>query len=191
MPDDMLTLDKAVKQSKSSELVKKNITKSLKEMAKMRKLTASETKTEDCQKIKEKYPKILKIRKIPQDFPRRNIIDAANRHIKERNVQLLTSLAGHVRIVVITLQNVKAVILSVDDKRQDGNSDKDCYFLGAVEDNESQTKWSVDLSLGKTQMRFNIDTGADVTIIPEPLYLQTGINNLQKSARQLFGPGPV
>ena len=60
----------------------------------------------------------------------------------------------------------------------DGNSDKDCYFLGAVEDNESQTKWSVDLSLGKTQMRFKIDTGADVTVIPEPLYLQTGINNL-------------
>ena len=138
MPDDMLTLDKAVKQSKSSELVKKNITKSLKEMAKMRKLTASKTKTEDCQKIKEKYPKILKIRKIPQDLQRRNVIDAANRHIKERNVQLLTSLAGNVRIVVITLQNVKAVILSVDDKRQDGNSDKDCYFLGAVEDNEQQ-----------------------------------------------------
>ena len=107
----------------------------------MGKLTASETKREDCRMIKEKYPKILKIRKIPQDLPQRNVIDAANRHIKERNVQLLTSLVGNVRIMVITLQNVKAVILSVDDKRQD------CYFLGAVEDNESQTKWSVDLSL--------------------------------------------
>ena len=144
----------------------------------MGKLTASETKREDCRKIKEKYPKILKIRKIPQDLPQRNVIDAANRHIKERNVQLLTSLAGNVRIVVITLQNVKAVILSVEDERQDGNSDNDCYFLGAVEDNEAQTKRSVDLSLGKAQMRFKIDTGADVTVIPEPLYLQTGINNL-------------
>ena len=38
-------------------------------------------------------------------------------------------------------------------------------------------------------MRFKIDTGADVTVIPERLYLQTGINNLQKSSRQLFRPG--
>ena len=34
-----------------------------------------------------------------------------------------------------------------------------------------------------------IDTGADVTVIPEPLYFQTGLNNLQKSSRQLFGLG--
>lgn len=75
----------------------------------MERLTAFETKREvppkDIGKI---YPKILKIRKIPQDLPRRNVSDAANRHIKERNVQLLTPLAGNVRIVVITLQNVKA-----------------------------------------------------------------------------------
>ena len=67
--------------------------------------------------------------------------------------------------------------------------DEDCYFLGAVEDNKSQTKWSVDLSLGKAKMRFKIDTGADVNVIPEALYLQTGIGNVQKSSRQLFGPG--
>ena len=72
----------------------------------MGKLKALESKREDRQKIKEKYPKILKIRKIPQDLPRRNVIYAAN--IKERNVQLLTPLAGNVRIVLITLQNVKA-----------------------------------------------------------------------------------
>ena len=67
-------------------------------MAKIGKLTAFESKREERQKIK-----ILKIRKIPQDLPRRNVIDAANRHIKERNVQLLTSPAGNVRIVLITL----------------------------------------------------------------------------------------
>ena len=40
----------------------------------------------------------------PQDLPRRKSV---NRHIKERNVQLLTPLAGNVRIVFIKLQNVK------------------------------------------------------------------------------------
>ena len=38
-------------------------------------------------------------------------------------------------------------------------------------------------------MRFKIDTGADVTVIPEPLYFQTGLDNLKKFSRQLFGPG--
>ena len=74
----------------------------------MEKLTEFESKREDRQKIKEKYPKILKIWKIPQDLPRRNVIDAANRHMEERNVQLLTPLVGNVRIMLITLQNVKA-----------------------------------------------------------------------------------
>ena len=87
--------------------------------------------------------------------------------MKERNVHLLTPLAGNVRVVVIMLQNVKAVILSVDDERQDGNSDVDCYLLGAVEENESQTKWSMDLSLGNTQMRLKFNTGGDMTVIPE------------------------
>ncbi|XP_074620875.1 uncharacterized protein LOC141879483 [Acropora palmata] len=65
MQDDTLTLDKAVPSKQSLQ----SITKSLKEMAKMGKLTAFETKREDRQKIKEKYPKILKIRKIPRDLP--------------------------------------------------------------------------------------------------------------------------
>jgi len=62
-------------------------------------------------------------------------------------------------------------------------------FLGAVKGDESQTKWSVNLPLGKAKMRFKIDTGADMTVIPEPLYLQTGMGNLHKSSRELFGPG--
>ena len=83
MQDDTLTLDKAVKQAKSSELVKEH------------------------HKILKGDGKDGKINRI-RDKKRRNVIDAANRHIKERNVQLLTPLAGNVRIVVITLQNVKA-----------------------------------------------------------------------------------
>ena len=51
----------------------------------------------------------------------------------------------------------------MDEEVQSGNSDEDGYFLGAVKDNRSQTKWSVDLSLGKTEMRFKIDTGADMS----------------------------
>ena len=38
-------------------------------------------------------------------------------------------------------------------------------------------------------VRFKIDTGADVTVIPEPIYLEAGLGRLQKASRDLFGPG--
>lgn len=81
------------------------------------------------------------------------------------------------------------IVRSVDEEIQSGTSDEDCYFLGAVEGDKSQTKWSMNLPLRKAKMRFKIDTGADVTVIPEPLYLQTGMGNLHKSSQELFGPG--
>ena len=55
MQDDTLTLDKAVKQAKSSELVKEH--HEIKEMEKMEKLTAFETPSGNRRKIKENCPK--------------------------------------------------------------------------------------------------------------------------------------
>ena len=71
----------------------------------MGKLKAFESKREDRQKIKEKYPKILKIRKFHKTSREEKL---SIRQIKERNVKLLTPFAQNVRIVLITLQNVKA-----------------------------------------------------------------------------------
>ena len=96
-----------MKQANSSELVKEHH-KILTVDDKDGKIKSIRVKKRRPPKDKGKYPKILRIRKIPQDLPRRNVIDAANRHIKERNVQLLTPLAGNVRIVLITLQNLEA-----------------------------------------------------------------------------------
>ena len=41
------------------------------------------------------------------------------------------------------------------------------YFLGAVKDKEEQAEWTTSLTLGKSTVKFKIDTGADVTVIPE------------------------
>ena len=67
MQDDTLTLDKAVKQAKSSELVKEH--HEIKEMEKMEKLTAFETPSGNRRKIKENCPKNRKIRKILNGLP--------------------------------------------------------------------------------------------------------------------------
>ena len=61
----------------------------------------------------------------------------------------------------------------------------------SIESEESKAKWFVNLSLGKIKVRFKIDTGADVTVIPKSVYLRTGITNLKATSKVLFGPGQV
>ncbi|XP_046863284.1 uncharacterized protein K02A2.6-like [Xenia sp. Carnegie-2017] len=41
---------------------------------------------------------------------------------------------------------------------------------------------------GKSTVKFKIDTGADVTVIPEPVFMQTGITQVQSTNKELFGP---
>ena len=96
-----------MKQAKSLELVKEHH-EVLKGDGVDGKINHIRVKKRRPPKDKGKMPENTKDQKIPQDLKRRNVIDAANRHIKERNVQLLTPSAGNVRIVLITLQNVKA-----------------------------------------------------------------------------------
>ena len=37
-------------------------------------------------------------------------------------------------------------------------------------------------------MKFKIEIGADVTVIPEPVFMQTGITRIQSTNKELFGP---
>ena len=43
-------------------------------------------------------------------------------------------------------------------------------FLGEIGTETNNTFWSVDLMLNNAQVRFKIDTGADVTVIPDKIY---------------------
>jgi hypothetical protein len=67
----------------------------------------------------------------------------------------------------------------------------DAGFLGEVETTGSKP-WMVDLTLGNTnvQVHFKVDTGADVTAIPEKLFGEIfKSSQLQPSDRTLYGPG--
>ena len=82
------------------------------------------------------------------------------------------------------------VVHSVEEEIQGKTSDSDdCHFPEQISGNKSQTKWSVNSLLRQANVKFKIDTGANVTIIPESTYLQTGLGKLQKASQELSGPG--
>ena len=67
----------------------------------------------------------------------------------------------------------------------------DHVYLGEVSTNEHTKPWMVDMSLGSTPVRFKIDTGADVTVIPDNIYkkCQHECEPLGKPDKVLHGPG--
>ena len=63
-------------------------------------------------------------------------------------------------------------------------------FLGTVSANAiaSKTPWIVKVQLNGDEMEFKVDTGADVTVIPESLYKVERDGDLQPSSLPLNGP---
>ena len=70
-----------------------------------------------------------------------------------------------------------------------GEIEEDYAFLGAIGTERNEDIWSVDLTLNNSPVRFKIDTGADVTVIPESVYKKLKPTpTLIRSSKTLFGP---
>lgn len=71
--------------------------------------------------------------------------------------------------------------------------DSSSIFLGTVEAGDDP--WTVDIGIRDSKVRFKIDTGADVTVMPEQVYeklVQSGSEHkLISPCKPLFGPGRV
>lgn len=67
--------------------------------------------------------------------------------------------------------------------------DTDGLFLGEVSSGEDP--WMADIGLQGRKVTFKIDTGADVTAIPETVYKNTmpGAKDVKAAMKQLYGPG--
>ena len=64
-------------------------------------------------------------------------------------------------------------------------------FLGAVHDSEEEwvSQWWVPLEVNSVPMKFKIDTGADISVMPEEMFSQLKEVSLTPSTRTLHGPG--
>ena len=68
--------------------------------------------------------------------------------------------------------------------------DADYAFLGSIYDNKASDQWLITLQLGKTEVQFRIDTGADETVIPDHVYNELpDANPLKEADKELFGVG--
>ena len=67
--------------------------------------------------------------------------------------------------------------------------EEDYAFLGEIETATSENPWCVNLTLNKSHVYFKIDTGADVTVIPERIFKTLRPPpRLEKSNKTLYGP---
>lgn len=90
---------------------------------------------------------------------------------------------GHYGKVCKSTRRVSAVL--EDDTEED-------IFLGTVD--AGKQAWTVDIKIRDTNVKFKIDTGADVTLVPEQVYRQIcggAVGCLTPEKKALYGPGQV
>lgn len=70
------------------------------------------------------------------------------------------------------------------------DSDSDYAFLGEVSTTTTRA-WMEKVTLNGDAVNFKIDTGADVTSIPESLFNPERDGQLHKPLKRLVGPGQM
>ncbi len=69
------------------------------------------------------------------------------------------------------------------------NTEEEAVFLGSVTVNAEEGPWLTEIRMDKCSIVCKIDTGADVTAVPDTLYIQDQFGRLERSAKILQGPG--
>uniref|UniRef100_A0A096LW99 CCHC-type domain-containing protein n=1 Tax=Poecilia formosa TaxID=48698 RepID=A0A096LW99_POEFO len=69
------------------------------------------------------------------------------------------------------------------------DTDIDIAFLGSLSAEVKDNPWMTDILVDKHKTVFKIDTGADVTAVPETLYSRYQFGKLDKPKKILQGPG--
>ena len=77
----------------------------------------------------------------------------------------------------------KKTVRHVQEEESDDN-----IFLGSISEvNSVEIDWHTELLVDEKSVKFRIDTGADVSVVPDSYFRK--LDGLQKTDKQLYGPG--
>lgn len=65
--------------------------------------------------------------------------------------------------------------MKIDDEDSDENDISAMTVNDVLNTIETSEKWLTNLLIGKSEINFKIDTGADVTVIPEKVFRQCNL----------------
>ena len=192
MQDEKLTLKKAVKEAKSSELVKQHhemLTTDGGEISFVRskKRKPPKNKNKPSEKPTNSNSEQSKNGRNAKHPPKCYRCANSPPHKQEECPASEATCPKCKKIGHYATQCQTKNVRSIEEEDSEISS-LDDYFLGSIESDEKQRKWSVELMLGYTPVKFKIDTGADVTVISEEIYQRSGLEKLRKATKKLFGP---
>ncbi|MCY3930012.1 MAG: RNase H-like domain-containing protein, partial [Acidobacteria bacterium] len=96
------------------------------------------------------------------------------------------SRRGHFKRCCRSTANVREIR---QESSEDSSDDTTETFIGVVEGRQESPDWTVTIMLNDYSVDFSIDTGADVTVVPEHIYQQAASSvTLQATSRKLCGP---
>uniref|UniRef100_A0A1X7SIK7 Reverse transcriptase domain-containing protein n=2 Tax=Amphimedon queenslandica TaxID=400682 RepID=A0A1X7SIK7_AMPQE len=182
--DKKLTLESTTKLARENEAVKMQQTE-MRDQTK--KIDIDTVKTGQKSKLKRRPPNSPHQKKgagfsqksaLPKthsDFSR-----CGNSHISGRD----NCPARDVKCHKCELDITKGSAKTVDNVQRDDQEN----FLGAITSGKSEP-WCTTLYMNKRPVKFIIDTGADVTVVPEVVYSRKRDGPLRQSHNPLLGPG--
>ncbi len=86
---------------------------------------------------------------------------------------------GHFKVMCRSRDSIGAVESVTQDE---------IAFMGAVQDSESTNPWVITVSVNGKPLEFTIDTGADVTVIPQEVFQSIPGASLRPAQKVLSGP---
>ena len=174
--DATLTLDKAVTQVRQAEAVKKQQTVLRSEEESLQVGRVQKGKPEKSKKPKS--PPITKTKSC--GWCGKSPVHDRSRCPAKEAICRKCNTKGHFGRVCRSSAKIDTI------HRRDNSSDEcDDAFLGTV----GESTWKVSVQVNGHKESFTIDTGAEVTVIPERVYKALGCPKLSKSGLVLKGPG--
>lgn len=86
-------------------------------------------------------------------------------------------------------RNKKLCEINAATVSENSDTDDEVAFLGSLSAETKESPWVTEINVDKCNTLFKIDTGADVTAVPETFYTQHQLGRLDKPKRVLQGPG--